>query len=169
LLETWLVPVEGYLVDRFGPRLVVLAGAFLCGIAWAMNAYADSLMFLYGRRRWAAWVQARCTDMRRQRLEMVSGWRGLAAGLTAGVRRGIGTDDHSISVAIKSSGYESTFLYFGIGQGVIVVATVPLILASPRKGEVPETSNKLLQTSRPIPSHGSGEAARVLGYYLCSY
>ena len=47
LLETWLVPVEGYLVDRFGPRLVVLVGGILCGIAWAMNAYADSLMFLY--------------------------------------------------------------------------------------------------------------------------
>src|SRR5207253_2479349 len=38
LLETWLVPVEGYLVDRFGPRLVVLIGGILCGIAWAMNA-----------------------------------------------------------------------------------------------------------------------------------
>src|SRR3989442_5904601 len=47
LLETWLVPIEGYLVDRFGPRLVVLAGGILCGIAWAMNAYADSLTFLY--------------------------------------------------------------------------------------------------------------------------
>src|SRR2546425_12720673 len=47
LLETWLVPVEGWLVDRFGPRLVVLAGGILCGVAWAMNAYADSLTFLY--------------------------------------------------------------------------------------------------------------------------
>src|SRR3989454_4991527 len=46
LLETWLVPIEGYLVDRYGPRLVVLAGGILCGIAWAMNAYADSLTFL---------------------------------------------------------------------------------------------------------------------------
>src|SRR3989440_10750804 len=46
LLETWLVPVEGYLVDRFGPRLVVLVGGILCGIAWAVNAYAASLMFL---------------------------------------------------------------------------------------------------------------------------
>src|SRR5438046_10168950 len=47
LLETWLVPVEGYLVDRFGPRLVVLIGGILCGITWAMNAYADTLTFLY--------------------------------------------------------------------------------------------------------------------------
>jgi OFA family oxalate/formate antiporter-like MFS transporter len=48
---------------------------------------------------------------------------------------------------IKSSGYESTFLYFGIGQGIIVVV-LSLILAAPKKGEVPETSKNLLQTRR---------------------
>src|SRR5204863_2158504 len=43
LLETWLVPVEGYLVDRFGPRWVVVVGGVLCGIAWSLNSVADSL------------------------------------------------------------------------------------------------------------------------------
>src|ERR1700740_999064 len=47
LLETWRVPSEGYLVDSCAPRLVVLVGGILCGIAWAMNSYADSLTFLY--------------------------------------------------------------------------------------------------------------------------
>ena len=36
LTETWLVPIEGYLVDRFGPRPVVLVGGLLCGIGWIM-------------------------------------------------------------------------------------------------------------------------------------
>src|SRR5947209_8708783 len=45
LLETWLVPIEGYLVDRFGPRIVGLVGGILCGIAWMVNAYAPSLAF----------------------------------------------------------------------------------------------------------------------------
>ena len=31
LTETWLVPIEGYLVDRFGPRLVVVGGGVLVG------------------------------------------------------------------------------------------------------------------------------------------
>ena len=35
LLETWLIPVEGYMVDRFGPRWVVLDGGILVGAAWA--------------------------------------------------------------------------------------------------------------------------------------
>src|SRR5206468_6570922 len=45
--ETWLVPIEGYLVDRFGPRPVVLFGGILVGIAWVMNAYASTLVMLY--------------------------------------------------------------------------------------------------------------------------
>ena len=46
LAETWLVPVEGWFVDRFGPRLVVLTGGALIGIAWIINAVADSLIVL---------------------------------------------------------------------------------------------------------------------------
>jgi MFS transporter, OFA family, oxalate/formate antiporter len=47
LFETWLVPAEGYLVDRFGPRIVVLAGGFLAGLAWLRNSYASTLAMLY--------------------------------------------------------------------------------------------------------------------------
>src|SRR5436190_21142810 len=47
LTETWLVPVDGWIVDRFGPKIVVLVGGVLVGIAWVMNAFADSLAFLY--------------------------------------------------------------------------------------------------------------------------
>jgi len=47
LLETWLVPVEGYLVDRFGPRWIVVIGGALCGIAWMLNSIADTLPMLY--------------------------------------------------------------------------------------------------------------------------
>ena len=47
VLETWLVPVEGYLVDRFGPRWIVVIGGLLCGIAWSINSVADTLPMLY--------------------------------------------------------------------------------------------------------------------------
>src|SRR6266849_3640968 len=149
LLETWLVPVEGYLVDRFGPRLVVLVGGILCGIAWAMNAHADSLVFLYVAAALggvgAGAVYGTCVG---NALKWFPDRRGLAAGLTAG---GFGAGSAltiiPISAMIKSSGYESTFLYFGLGQGIAVVV-LSLILASPKKGETPETSKKLLQTRR---------------------
>ena len=41
--ETWLVPVEGWFVDRFGPRIVVAFGGVLVAIAWAINSIASSL------------------------------------------------------------------------------------------------------------------------------
>src|SRR6202166_2051145 len=47
LLETWLVPVEGWFVDRFGPKLVVAAGGVFVGIAWTLNSMAESLTALY--------------------------------------------------------------------------------------------------------------------------
>jgi len=149
LLETWLVPVEGYLVDRFGPRLVVLAGGILCGIAWAMNAYADSLMFLYVAAALgglgAGAVYGTCVG---NALKWFPDRRGLSAGLTAaGFGAGSALTIIPIAAMIKSSGYESTFLYFGIGQGIVVVV-LSLILASPKKGDVLGTSKNLLQARR---------------------
>src|SRR2546428_10340679 len=47
LTETWLVPIEGYLVDRFGPRPVVFIGGLLCGLGWGLKSFADSLVTLY--------------------------------------------------------------------------------------------------------------------------
>jgi len=76
-----------------------------------MNAYADSLMFLYGARRWAAGCRRGVRTCVGNALKWFPDRRGLAAGLTAGVRRGSALTIIPISVAIKSSGYESTFLY----------------------------------------------------------
>src|ERR1700688_872034 len=42
LIETWLIPIEGYMVDRFGPRWGVIVGAFLVAAAWVMNSVAGS-------------------------------------------------------------------------------------------------------------------------------
>ena len=47
ITEAWLVPLEGWFVDRFGPRIIVLAGGLLIGAAWVINSMADSLVLLY--------------------------------------------------------------------------------------------------------------------------
>src|ERR1700680_4078352 len=65
VLETWLVPVEGYLVDRFGPRWIVVIGGALCGIAWSINSVADTLPMLYfaAAPPSAASARAACTGL----------------------------------------------------------------------------------------------------------
>ena len=38
IAETWLVPFEGWVVDRFGPKYVVAAGGVLVAAAWSLNS-----------------------------------------------------------------------------------------------------------------------------------
>ncbi len=46
-INTWLSPVEGWFVDRYGPRPVVMAGGVFTGLSWMLNARAESLPVLY--------------------------------------------------------------------------------------------------------------------------
>jgi OFA family oxalate/formate antiporter-like MFS transporter len=122
LTETWLVPIEGYLVDRFGPRPVVLVGGILCGLGWTLNSVADSLTLLYIAAAiggvGAGAVYGTCVG---NALKWFPDRRGLAAGLTAaGFGAGSALTIVPISAFIKSNGYEAAFLYFGLGQGLIV-------------------------------------------------
>src|SRR5882724_8162468 len=45
--ETWLVPVEAWFVDKYGPRVVIMFGGVMITLAWVLNSYADSLVLLY--------------------------------------------------------------------------------------------------------------------------
>src|SRR5258708_39794221 len=47
LTETWLVPLEGWLVDKFGPRPVVIGGSICAGIGWFIATNATSLIHPY--------------------------------------------------------------------------------------------------------------------------
>ena len=145
LTETWLVPIEGYLVDRFGPKIVVLVGGIMVGIAWVMNAYADSLAVLYVAAAiggtGAGAVYGTCVG---NALKWFPDRRGLAAGLTAaGFGMGSALTVIPIQAIIKADGYEAAFLYFGLGQGIIVFL-LSFFLAAPSKGEVPEVAKVVL-------------------------
>src|ERR1043165_4216085 len=133
LLETWLVPIEGYLVDKYGPRPRLLFGGLFCGIGWVMNAYASTLPMLYVAAAisglGAGAVYGTCVG---NALKWFPDRRGLAAGLTAaGFGAGSALTVLPIQAIIKSMGYETAFLYFGIGQGVITML-VALMLIDPR-------------------------------------
>jgi OFA family oxalate/formate antiporter-like MFS transporter len=122
LVETWLVPVEGYLVDRFGPRIVTIGGGVLVGISWALNSVATSLPAFYIAAAiggvGAGSVYGTCVG---NALRWFPDRRGLAAGLTAmGFGAGSALTVIPIASLIKSHGFQLTFLYFGIGQGLVV-------------------------------------------------
>ncbi len=146
--ETWLVPIEGYLVDKFGPSPVVMWGGILVGIAWVMNSFASSLTMLYAAAAvggiGAGAVYGTCVG---NALKWFPDRRGLAAGLTAaGFGMGSALTIIPIQAIITTNGYEAAFLYFGIGQGVIVFL-VSFGLLAPKKSDVPQVA-ALMQTKR---------------------
>jgi OFA family oxalate/formate antiporter-like MFS transporter len=149
LFETWLVPVEGWFVDRFGPKAVVIFGGALAGGGWIINSYADTLTMLYLGQIvggiGAGAVYGTCVG---NALRWFPDHRGAAAGWTAaGFGMGSAATVVPIQNMIASAGFQSTFFWFGLVQGLICVALAFLLLA-PRPGEVPEVVKKVLQTRR---------------------
>jgi len=149
LTETWLVPVEGWFVDRFGPKLVVLIGGILVGIAWILNSLADSLTLLYIAAALggvgAGAVYGTCIG---NALKWFPDRRGLCAGLTAaGFGAGSALTIIPIQKVIGGAGYEAAFLYFGIAQGIVIVV-LSFFLRAPRPGETPAAQARVFQTTR---------------------
>jgi MFS transporter, OFA family, oxalate/formate antiporter len=133
LIETWLIPIEGYMVDRFGPKWVVIVGGILVAIAWVLNSVASSLPMLYFGAAiggiGTGCVYGTCVG---NALKWFPGRRGLAAGITAsGFGAGAAITIGPIRTMIESSGYEHAFLTFGLIQGGIVFVLGWLLLAAP--------------------------------------
>jgi len=122
LIETWLVPFEGYLVDRFGPRVVGVVSGVMVAAAWVINAKATSVQMLYLGAAvggiGAGGVYGACVG---NALKWFPDRRGLAAGLTAmGFGAGSALTVYPIADMIKTQGYEAAFLKFGLAQGAVV-------------------------------------------------
>ena len=138
LAETWLVPFEGYLVDRFGPRWLVAIGGVLVGAAWWINAEASSLFALYtGGLIGGIGAGIVYGTSVGNALKWFPEHRGLAAGLTAAAF-GAGSALTIVPIAnlINSRGYETAFIYFGLGQGLVVILCA-LLLRAPQASQVP--------------------------------
>src|SRR3974390_2041772 len=139
-LETWLTPIEGWIVDnlgRNGPKYVVAFGGIIVALGWVINGYAESLEMLYfgavvsGTGGGA--VYATCVGMA---VKWFPDRRGLAVGLTAaGYGAGTALTVIPIQQVIASHGYQIAFIWFGLGQGIIVFL-LAWALHAPEPGEV---------------------------------
>jgi MFS transporter, OFA family, oxalate/formate antiporter len=122
VLQTWFSPFQAYLVDRFGPRLLISVGALLSGGSWILSAPVDNIWLLYltygvigGFGTGIIYVGI---------IGLMVRWfpdrRGLAAGLAAaGYGFGAIFTSFPIDSMIKSSGYAYTLILWGLIQGVI--------------------------------------------------
>jgi len=165
LTETWLVPFEGYLIDKFGPRIMISGSGVLVAIAWVINSVADSLVLLYiGAAIGGIGAGVIYGGSVGNALKWFPDRRGLAAGLTAaGFGAGSALTVIPIANMIQSSGYEAAFLWFGLAQGIVVIL-VALLLRAPEAGEVAiPAAPAVLQTRR---DYGPAEVLKTPVFYV---
>jgi oxalate/formate antiporter len=155
VVQTFFSPFQAYLVDRFGPKLLISVGTIMSGGSWILSSHANSLAALYvsygvigGFGTGIVYVGI---------IGLVVRWfpdrRGLATGLAAaGYGFGAFFTSFPIDSMIKSSGHERTLLVWGIIQAAVgVVAALGLRVppeAYQPAGFDPETVKLEMQTRR---------------------
>jgi MFS transporter, OFA family, oxalate/formate antiporter len=162
-VETWLIPFEGYVVDRFGPRWVVLSGAVLVAAAWALNSVASSLPMLYLGAALGGvgtgCVYGTCVG---NALKWFPGRRGLAAGITAaGFGAGAALTVSPIKSMIDASGYEQTFMHFGLIQGGIVFVMAWFLITPP-----PQLANVVVKKNQTAHGYTPIQVLRTPVFYV---
>ena len=136
VLQTFLSPFQGLLVDRFGPRLLLATGAVLTGASWYLAAGVDSVLGLYltyglfgGIGTGIVYVGV---------VGLMVQWfpdkRGFATGLVA-AGYGMGAIATTVPIAerLQAVGYHSTLQTFGILIGAVGVLAA-LVLKRPPSG-----------------------------------
>jgi MFS transporter, OFA family, oxalate/formate antiporter len=156
LFQTWIQPLDGWLIDRLGPRGFISAAGLLCGLGWAGMGYATSLPMLYTlyclAGMGAAFVYSGSIG---SALKWFKDRRGLAAGImAAGFGGGTALFIPIISSILASSGYQTAFAATGLVQGLVIVIVAQFLRhpppepASPKPaaGSVPVTGRRHFTT-----------------------
>jgi OFA family oxalate/formate antiporter-like MFS transporter len=155
--ETWMMPLSGWFMDRFGPRLFMSIAAILCGVGWAGLGYAKTLPELYVLYSMAgfgaAMVYCGSTTVGLKwfpdKLGFASGI--IAAGFGAGAALFIILMTYIIRVEIRVDNYRAAFLYTGIAQAIVIFCAAQ-ILINPKPDD-PEIAGKKPQSRFKLRSH----------------
>jgi OFA family oxalate/formate antiporter-like MFS transporter len=135
LCQTWIQPLDGWLIDRLGPRGFITAAGVLCGLGWAGMGYATSLPMLYllyclagvG----AAFVYSASIGSAQK---WFKDRRGLASGIiAAGFGGGTALFIPVISSTIQSKGYQAAFISTGLFQGIVIAIVAQFLRHPPRE------------------------------------
>lgn len=162
--QTWLMPIEGYLIDRFGPKPVVMGAGVLIGSAWVLNGTATSLPVLYAAAALGGLGVGGVVAMGSgNMMKWFPDRRGLAAGLVAmGFGLGSAVFINPMVNMIKTQGYESTFVTFGLIFGTTIFA-LSWFMRSPPAGYKVQVANVTVKERR---SYTPVEMMKTLPFWI---
>src|SRR6202035_1290829 len=134
VVQTFLSPCQGFLVDRFGPRLLLSVGGAVTGLSWVLAAQVTTLTGLYltygllgGIGTGTVYV-----GVIGHMVQWFPDRRGFATGIVAaGYGMGALLTTFPIDSMIRSSGYRATLLTYGLILGAVGVAAA-LFLRVPK-------------------------------------
>ena len=153
VIETWLVPFEAYFADRYGPRPLVVLGAFLIAASWIVYAHAQNLTGLYTGAAiggiGTGLVYGTCIG---NAVKWFQDRRGLAAGLTAaGFGAGAALTVIPLTNSLATRGYEATLTRFALIQGGVVLVAALALVKPPKGVAVRRLNPRLTQTTVDTP------------------
>src|ERR1700688_2571293 len=122
VLQTWLSPLQGYLIERLGPKVLIGLGAVMSGAGWIASSYITSIWGLYATYGLFCGIGTGIVYV--GIIGLMVRWfpdrRGLATGVVAaGYGFGAILTTFPIDTMMKQAGYQHTLIVFGIILGVI--------------------------------------------------
>jgi len=122
VLQTFLSPLQGYLIETFGPKLLLAVGAIMTGLSWVLASSADTLMSVYVTYGLLGGIGTGIIYV--GIIGLMVAWfpdkRGMAAGVVAaGYGMGAVLSTFPVTISIAKIGYQPTLLHFGLIFGAI--------------------------------------------------
>jgi len=168
LFQTWVQPLDGWLIDRLGPRGFISTAGLLCGLGWAGLGYAKSLPAVYvlycAAGVGAAFVYSGSIGLA---LKWFKDRRGLASGImAAGFGGGTALFIPFISSMIATRGYRTAFIVTGVVQGIVILVIAQFLHHPPRE---PATASEPASPGGPQVTRShltTAEMLRTSQFYM---
>src|SRR5579871_1743833 len=153
LCQTWVQPLQGWLIDRIGQRVFISLAGILCGAGWAGMAYASTLTQLYALYALAGIGAALVYGASMgSALKWFQTKRGLATGVMAGgFASGAALFVPLIDHTIRTDGYQAAFRWTGIVQGTSIFLVAQILRLPPRDSAT--TTSKTAKASEKLGRH----------------
>src|SRR6516225_7178042 len=139
VLQTWLAPMQGFLVERFGPKLLIGLGALMSGAGWIASSYIQTIWGLYATYGLLCGIGTGIVYI--GIIGLMVKWfperRGFAAGVVAaGYGFGAILTTFPIDNVIKASGYQHTLVVFGAIFAAVGLIGALMLKAPPKEEEM---------------------------------